>query len=134
MIRRGLWFFLQLAVLVIVAVWLAEQPGAVSVEWRGWLLETSFGILVLLVIVLAALGALLWWVWRSIKGTPRSSARSPPLPPETPAPRSIMPAMPRRSASLLWPIWPPPRPPRWWGTSPEPVPNTFGYAIAPIPR
>jgi HemY protein len=75
MIRRGLWFFLQLAVLVIVAVWLAEQPGAVSVEWRGWLLETSFGILVLLVIVLAALGALLWWVWRSIKGTPHAIGR-----------------------------------------------------------
>ena len=75
MIRRGLWFFLQLAVLVIVAVWLAEQPGAVSVEWRGWLLETSFGVLILVIVLLAALASLLWWVWRSIKGTPHAIGR-----------------------------------------------------------
>jgi uncharacterized membrane-anchored protein len=37
---RGLWFFAQLGVLVLGAVWLAEQNGAVSIEWRGWLVET----------------------------------------------------------------------------------------------
>ena len=52
---RGLWFFAQLAVLVIGAVWLAEQQGPVSVEWHGWLMETSAGVLILIVLVLSSL-------------------------------------------------------------------------------
>jgi HemY protein len=68
---RGLWFFLQLAVLVVAAVWLAEQPGSVSIEWRGWLLETSAGALIAFVIMLALALVLLWRVWRGLSATPQ---------------------------------------------------------------
>lgn len=72
---RGLWFFLQLAVLVVAAVWLAEQPGSVSIQWRGWLVETSAGVLILLVIVLAMVLRLVWRLWRTIGGTPHLIGR-----------------------------------------------------------
>jgi HemY protein len=67
---RGLWFFFQLAVLVVVAVFLAEQPGSVSIEWRGRLVETSAGMLVVIVVVLAVILVLLRRIWRSVVATP----------------------------------------------------------------
>ena len=72
---RGLWFFLQLAILVLAAVWLAEQQGAVSVEFHGWLIETSAGVLILSVLVAAALVLLLWRILRSVLGTPHAIGR-----------------------------------------------------------
>jgi HemY protein len=72
---RGLWFFAQLAVLVLGAVWLAEQNGAVSIEWRGWLVETSVGILMLAVLIFAVVLILLVRLWRAISGTPHAIAR-----------------------------------------------------------
>ncbi len=72
---RGFWFFVQLAIVVLVAVWLAEQQGAVSVEWHGWLLETSAGILILSVLIAAVLVLLLWRIIRSVLGTPRAIGR-----------------------------------------------------------
>ena len=72
---RGLWFFVQLAILVLIAVWLAEQPGSVSVEWRGYLLETSVGILVVIVLLTAAILVLLRRVWRGVNATPHLIGR-----------------------------------------------------------
>lgn len=57
--RRALFFFLKLAIVIAVAVWLVERPGSVAIEWGGYLVETSTGVLILLVgllVVLAALG------------------------------------------------------------------------------
>jgi len=72
---RGLWFIAQLAVLVLAAVWLAEQKGAVSLEWHGWLVETSVGMLVVIVLVIVAALSLLWRLWRGVSGTPHMIGR-----------------------------------------------------------
>ncbi|MDX2143794.1 MAG: heme biosynthesis HemY N-terminal domain-containing protein [Rhodospirillaceae bacterium] len=48
MIRLVL-FVAVLAGLTAGAVWLANDPGAVSVIWRGWRMDTSVGILLLIV-------------------------------------------------------------------------------------
>ena len=72
---RGLWFFAQLAVLVLVAIWLAYQKGAVSLEWHGWLVETTVGMLVLIVLAAAAALVVLWRLWRGLRGTPHTIGR-----------------------------------------------------------
>jgi HemY protein len=72
---RGLWFFAQLAVLVIGAVWIAEQQGAASAEWHGWRLETSTGILILIVLIAALIVILIWRLWRSLVGAPHAINR-----------------------------------------------------------
>jgi HemY protein len=72
---RGLWFFVQLTLLVLASVWLAEQKGAVSIEWGGWLLETSAGMLAFIVLAAAGILVLLWRLWRLIKGTPHAIGR-----------------------------------------------------------
>lgn len=51
MARRLFLFALLVAALVVVAVWLAERPGQVSVHWLGWRIDTS--VPVLLVAMLA---------------------------------------------------------------------------------
>ena len=39
------------ALLAAGAVWLANDPGSVSMTWRGWQVETSVGVLVTVVLV-----------------------------------------------------------------------------------
>jgi HemY protein len=72
---RGLWFFFQLAVIVAVGVLLAYQQGAVSIEFHGWLIETTTGMLIFSVLVAALLVILLWRILRSILGTPHAISR-----------------------------------------------------------
>lgn len=61
--RRLLLYLLVLAALVAVAVWLANDPGTVALEWRGWRVDTSVGVLLIAVLMLVAL---LWALFRGI--------------------------------------------------------------------
>ena len=56
---RALLFFLQIAVLVTVSVWFANRPGLVEIDWQGWRLETSVGVLALAIFLLVVAFALL---------------------------------------------------------------------------
>lgn len=53
---RALFFLLKLGVLVAGALWLAAQvgTGSVSIEWRGYLVETTPGVLLLTALGFAA--------------------------------------------------------------------------------
>jgi HemY protein len=44
---RILIYIVEVAVVVAVAVWLADRPGVVLLEWQGYRVETSIGILAL---------------------------------------------------------------------------------------
>jgi HemY protein len=68
-LRTLIWFALA-AVAMLAAVWLAERPGNVIVEWRGWRLDTSLGVLMIAVVVLILLGVALWLIYRWIMGAP----------------------------------------------------------------
>jgi HemY protein len=68
---RVLLFCLELAVLIGLAYWLAGHPGAVSIEWLGYRLETSVGILALVVALVAAVVALVYRFWRFLLRAPR---------------------------------------------------------------
>src|SRR3954471_13050992 len=68
-VRTLIWFVVGL-VAMLAAVWLAERPGTVTVEWRGWRLDTSAGVLLLGIVVLILLGVALWLIYRWIMGAP----------------------------------------------------------------
>ncbi len=55
---RLLLYVVGLALLVTGAVWLANEPGSVALEWRGWRVDTSASVLVALMIVAVLLTAL----------------------------------------------------------------------------
>jgi HemY protein len=67
---RTLFWFAVAAVLMFGAVWLAERPGAVTVQWRGWRLDTSVGVLFAAVLVVILLAVMLWLLYRWIVGAP----------------------------------------------------------------
>ena len=73
---RTIWFAIKLAVLVAVAYWLAERPGLVSVEWLGYRIDTSVGILLLGVGALVVVAALIYRAWRFVRRSPRAVGKS----------------------------------------------------------
>lgn len=46
---RVILFVVAVVTAVMAAVWFANEPGEVTVVWRGWRLDTSVGILLLLI-------------------------------------------------------------------------------------
>ncbi len=65
---RILLYVLGLALVTAGAVWLADRPGAVMVEWLGWRIETTVPILlVALAIVGAGLGSLFRLIVRILR-------------------------------------------------------------------
>lgn len=67
--RLLLWFVVIVA-LMLAAAWLAERPGSVTAQWRGWRLDTSVGVLAMAVVVLMLAGTALWLLYRWIVGAP----------------------------------------------------------------
>lgn len=64
--------FLALAsVLAVAAVWLAEQPGSVTLRWGEYEVVTSVGVSVLLLLAFGLAMAALVEVWRWLRGLPR---------------------------------------------------------------
>jgi HemY protein len=70
-LRTLLWFAL-IAAAMIGAVWLAERPGDVTIEWHGWRMDTSVGVLLLAVAMIAALCTTLYGVARWLRHAPGS--------------------------------------------------------------
>lgn len=69
MIRAISWVII-LAALVAGAVWFADRPGAVTLDWQGWRIDTTVGFLVFGIAVVAALVAALYRFWLFLRRTP----------------------------------------------------------------
>jgi HemY protein len=69
MVRIAL-YIVQLAVLVAAAVWLAEHPGQVRLDFLGYRIESSAALLVVVVLAFAALAAVIYRFWRVIRRAP----------------------------------------------------------------
>src|SRR4051794_20010174 len=63
------WFAIA-AVAMLGAVWLAEQPGSLTAEFHGWRLDTSVGMLAVIILVAIVLGVGAWVLYRWIAGVP----------------------------------------------------------------
>jgi HemY protein len=72
---RILTYILVVGVLVAVAVWFANNPGTVLLEWQGYRIETSIGVLVLVIFLFAVVVAALYAVWRWLLRRPREWSR-----------------------------------------------------------
>lgn len=77
---RGLIAFAVLAVVAVAAaVWLADNPGLVVVDWLGWQLRTSVGIVVLALLLLLAVAILIYKVWHAVMVAPRKLSQGAKL-------------------------------------------------------
>ena len=71
-----LLLIVKLAILIAIAVWLADRPGSVEIVWQGYVIEVSFALFVLAIAVLMALSGLFYWLWRALVRTPANLGRS----------------------------------------------------------
>ena len=63
MVRTVLYFVL-IAVLAAGAVWLADNPGEVSINWQGYVIELSVVWLAICALLLMAVTVVLTQFWR----------------------------------------------------------------------
>ncbi len=68
--KRALIYFLKLALFLTVVIWVANRPGTVSVDWIGYRLETTVGVLFLGAVALAVSAAFFYRFWRSLINAP----------------------------------------------------------------
>lgn len=73
---RALRYFIVIGLLAAGAAWLADQPGAVSFEWGGYQIDTTFGVLAIAVGAVAVLAALIYRAWLFLRRAPGSVASS----------------------------------------------------------
>jgi HemY protein len=73
--KRTFLFLLKLAVVVGIAVWVAERPGTVTLKWLNWELHSTVGVLILAVAIAAVLAAMIYRVWRLTIRSPRDYLR-----------------------------------------------------------
>lgn len=57
--RRGLFLLVFLSLVSALAIWVADRPGRLLIDWQGWRIEAS--VLALLIGVLG-LAILIWWL------------------------------------------------------------------------
>ena len=70
MIARLLFILFVLAVLAAFGVWLADHPGRVAIDWLDYRMDTTVGVLVLLVVLLALGLGIVWRLVRFVWSAP----------------------------------------------------------------
>lgn len=69
---RSFFLFVLIAAAVLAAVTLAEYQGRVSVDWQGWRIDMSVGILLLLVALVVIVAVVISRFWGAIRRAPGS--------------------------------------------------------------
>ena len=57
---RILVWFIALAGAMLAAVWLANRPGNVVIEWQSWRIDTTVGVLLVGLFLLVGLATAVW--------------------------------------------------------------------------
>lgn len=67
---RALWFIVKVAAVLAVVIWVAERPGDIVIEWQGYIIETTVGVMVSIVAALMVVTAIVYRIWRGFVGVP----------------------------------------------------------------
>jgi HemY protein len=67
---RSIFLFALITLAVVAAVTLADYPGRVSVDWQGWRIDLSVGVLVLLVALIVVVAVVVSRFWGAIRRAP----------------------------------------------------------------
>ena len=69
---RAFWTYVKLAFLVIFALWLARQGGTVDVRFGPWNMQTTAGVVVVVLLIFLTVTVRFTQLWRGILYIPRS--------------------------------------------------------------
>lgn len=70
--RGILFFFIKIAIVIAAAIWLIERPGQVSVEWLGYRIDSTVGVLLLAVFLVVIAATLLYRFLAALRRAPGS--------------------------------------------------------------
>mgnify|MGYP003986517575 FL=1 len=68
---RAVWFLILVALISLAAAVVADNPGAVSLEWLGYKVDTSIGVLLAVVFLISVCLAIVFRVWFYIRNAPK---------------------------------------------------------------
>ncbi len=68
---RILVLLVQVALVVAAAIWLADRPGVVTIDWQGWRIETTLWLPALALLLLVVVAAISYRIWRFLIRAPR---------------------------------------------------------------
>ena len=68
---RAVWFLILLALISLGAALVADHPGAVSLEWLGYKVDTSIGVLLAAVLLLSVCLSVVFRIWFFIRNAPK---------------------------------------------------------------
>ncbi|MFD2263330.1 heme biosynthesis HemY N-terminal domain-containing protein [Lacibacterium aquatile] len=69
--RRLVLYCVKVSLLVALAVYLANEPGTVRIDWHGWRIETNVALLIVLILLLTLLAYGAALLWRLVRAGPR---------------------------------------------------------------
>ena len=69
MIRMAV-LFIQIAILVFAGVWLANEPGVVTVVWRDWRVDAATGVIALVLGFVAVVAVVVSRLWDILRNGP----------------------------------------------------------------
>ncbi len=68
---RVIWFIFRLAVLSAIVAWAIEHQGTVNIDWQGYEVETSTGVLLFLIAFVVIVFALMYRFYRAFISVPK---------------------------------------------------------------
>jgi HemY protein len=68
---RALWFFTKLAAFTATLIWVIDRPGTVEIEWLGYIVETSTGVVIAALAVVFFIWTQAYRVWRAFVNVPQ---------------------------------------------------------------
>ena len=72
MFRRIVKYIVLLLVLVGAGIWFAENPGIVSIEWQGLIIDVPIVLAIIGGLVVIGICAALYRFWRFLRGSPKA--------------------------------------------------------------
>lgn len=67
---KTIFFFLKVAVVVAVAIWLAERPGTITIDWLGYNITAHVGVVLAAFLIGLFVLLQLYRLWRSVVAVP----------------------------------------------------------------
>ncbi|MCW5699541.1 MAG: tetratricopeptide repeat protein [Rhodospirillales bacterium] len=69
---RWIFTFIVIGVIALLASWLAGDPGAATLNWMGYRIETSMAVVFAVVILIVLVAAILYRIWWTLRRMPRT--------------------------------------------------------------
>ncbi len=73
---RSIWFLILIALISVIAAILTDNPGAVSLNWLGYKIETSVGMLLSGILIISVCLTVAYRIWFFIRNVPKRVSKA----------------------------------------------------------